>query len=160
MRRLLVCALTGLLLAAPARADAPKEDGKPMLTDDEVAIVEATNKERKAAGLPPFKVSVAMMKMARDHSATQARLRQLGHDLDGKTFQDRAKASGYRFRRIGENVAEGYPTPKASVEGWMGSPGHKANILNKEFTVIGVAVVAAKDGTTYWTQVFADPLSK
>jgi uncharacterized protein YkwD len=146
------------LLCSAAALAVVAEDPSAMLTPTEVAIVEATNKERAAAGLPAFKVSLAMLKMARDHSANQAKLGQMGHDLPGSTFVERAKASGYRYRRIGENVAAGQETAKEVVEGWMGSEGHKANILNKEFTVIGVAVAAAKDGTRYWTQVFADPM--
>jgi uncharacterized protein YkwD len=149
-----------LTVVAVGAVTAAAQDPLSMLTPDEVAVVEATNAERKAAGLPAFKVSLAMMKLAREHSAHMARLKQLGHDLPGSTFQDRVKASGYPYRRIGENVAEGYPTPKEAVKGWMESPGHKANILNGEFTVIGVGTAAAKDGTKYWTQVFADPFPK
>ncbi len=130
------------------------EAGTPMLTKDEIAIVEATNEERKAAKLPAFKVSLALLTMARDHSATQARLMKMDHELEGVTFEDRLKASKYPFRRAGENVAMGQDTPKAVLEGWMNSPGHKANIVNEEFEEIGVAVAIAKDGTKYWTQVF------
>jgi len=130
------------------------EDDTTMLTKDEIAVVEETNKERKAAKLPAFKVSVALLTMAREHSATQARLMKMDHDLDGKTFEDRLKASKYPFRRAGENVAAGQETPKDVLVSWMNSPGHKANILNDEFEEIGVAVEVANDGTRYWTQVF------
>jgi uncharacterized protein YkwD len=160
MRLMTAGVLVGLLLTSPARADAPKEGEKPKLSEDEQAVVDATNKERKAAGLPELKVDPALMKMAREHSATMARLKEIGHDLGGKTFQDRIKESKYPFRRIGENVAAGYDTPKAAVQGWMESQGHKENILNKEFSVIGVAVEKGEDGKKYWTQIFADPLPK
>src|SRR5205823_6226660 len=97
-----------------------------------------------------------LTRMAKSHSATMAKLNKLGHDVGGRTFDDRMKASGYKFRTAGENVGQGYDTPKAAVEGWMNSPPHKANLLNEEFAEIGVA--GAEDGTRYWTQVFAAPL--
>jgi uncharacterized protein YkwD len=128
-----------------------------VLTPDERAVLDLTNKERTAAGLEKLTPHPILTRMARSHSATMARLNQLGHDLGGKTFQDRAAASGYRFGRAGENVGQGYATPKAAVEGWMNSEPHKANILNAEFIQVGVAVARAEDGTRYWTQVFAAP---
>jgi uncharacterized protein YkwD len=128
-----------------------------VLTPDERAVLDLANKERTAAGLEKLTPHPVLTRMARSHSATMARLKQLGHDLDGKTFQDRAAVSGYRFGRAGENVGQGYAAPKAAVEGWMNSEPHKANILNGEFTEVGVAVARAEDGTRYWTQVFGAP---
>jgi uncharacterized protein YkwD len=139
-------AALGLLLAAA------------VLTPDERAALDLTNKERKEAGLPALKPHPALTRMARSHSATMARLDKLGHDVGGATFEDRIKGSGYKFRAAGENVGQGYDTPKAAVEGWMNSPPHKANILNEEFTEIGIGAARAEDGTRYWTQVFAAPL--
>ena len=51
----------------------------------------------------------------------------------------------------GENIAKGYATPQAVVNGWMNSSGHRANILNASYTHIGVGYVA---GGNYWTQMF------
>ena len=45
----------------------------------------------------------------------------------------------------------GYPTPQAVVDGWMNSEGHRANILNASYTVIGVGYVPEGN---YWTQMF------
>ena len=44
------------------------------------------------------------------------------------------KNFGISYRSAGENIAKGYATPEAVVKGWMNSPGHRANILNKSFT--------------------------
>ena len=58
---------------------------------------------------------------------------------------------------VGENIAAGYSSPEAVVEGWMNSPGHRANILEAEFTHIGVGYEYLP-GTTYkyyWSQEFA-----
>ena len=61
------------------------------------------------------------------------------------------KSFGISYRSAGENIAMGYKTPEAVVDGWMNSSGHRANILNSSFTKIGVGYV--KDGH-YWTQIF------
>ena len=54
-------------------------------------------------------------------------------------------------RSAGENIACGYGTPAAVVNGWMNSSGHRANILNASYTQIGVGYYA---GGNYWTQMF------
>ena len=64
---------------------------------------------------------------------------------------DMMKNFGISYRSAGENIAKGYATPEAVVKGWMNSPGHRANILNKSFTHIGVGYV---ENGSYWTQMF------
>ena len=61
------------------------------------------------------------------------------------------KAFGLSYRSAGENIAYGYRTPQAVVNGWMNSSGHRANILNASYTKIGVGYVASGN---YWTQMF------
>jgi len=61
------------------------------------------------------------------------------------------RAFGLRYRYAGENIAYGQRTPQAVVNAWMNSSGHRANILNANYTQIGVGYVA--DGN-YWTQMF------
>ena len=64
---------------------------------------------------------------------------------------DMIKNFGISYRTAGENIAQGYRTPEAVMNGWMNSSGHRANILNASYTQIGVGYVA--DGN-YWTQMF------
>jgi uncharacterized protein YkwD len=83
---------------------------------------------------------------------------------DGTDLKYRINQAGYQgYRLIGENLASGQMTPKQVVEGWMNSPGHRANILRPEFTEIGIAYILGdvkavsssrwlKGG--YWTQHF------
>jgi uncharacterized protein YkwD len=69
---------------------------------------------------------------------------------EGSTFVERAKAARYPTPG-GENIAWGQRTPDAVMQDWMDSPGHRRNILNCEFTTIGVGF----DPRGYhWTQVF------
>ena len=68
----------------------------------------------------------------------------------GAPFQ-MIKSFGLSFRTVGENIAKGYATPQAVVNGWMNSSGHRANILNASYTQIGVGYVGQGH---YWTQMF------
>ena len=68
----------------------------------------------------------------------------------GTPFQ-MIKNFGISYRSAGENIAKGYSTPQAVVNGWMNSSGHRANILNANYTHIGVGYVASGN---YWTQMF------
>lgn len=138
----------------------PTEDAfdKAELSADETRVIELTNAERKkvqAAGLKPDPV---LMKLARAHAATMARLDQIGHDLEGKTFSQRMEQAKYQAARAGENVAQGQRTPAEAVAGWMQSPGHKGNILQTDYTRTGVGTATSKSGKVYWTQIFAKPL--
>ncbi|SDL49367.1 Cysteine-rich secretory protein family protein [Glycomyces sambucus] len=71
---------------------------------------------------------------------------------DGRSPTDRANAQGYEGG-VGENIAYGYPDAEAVMEGWMNSEGHRANILNCDYDVIGIGAYD-RDGTIYWVQMF------
>ena len=66
---------------------------------------------------------------------------------------DRIARAGGGFSRWGENVAAGYGSASSVIDAWMGSSGHRANILNPGFTHVGVAVAYSASGTPYWTMV-------
>ena len=71
--------------------------------------------------------------------------------LDGRTFTQRIDATGYAWSTAGENIAAGYPSIDAVMDGWIQSPGHCANLMNQDFTEIGVACVPGTSSTTYRT---------
>lgn len=139
------------LLAAVAAADELK------LSADEEALVELTNAARAKADLPPLRPNPGLFAAARGHAANMAKQAKLAHELDGKGPADRVTAAGYKYSRTGENVGWNYPTPKDAVAGWLDSPGHRANILAKGFTELGVAVSRSGKGEPYWVQVFGAP---
>lgn len=88
------------------------------------------------------------------HSVDQATRDRMGHDgSDGSRAGDRIARAGGGVSRWGENVAYGYGSASGVVDGWMGSSGHRANILDPGFTRIGVAVARSANGTPYWTMV-------
>ncbi|HHX72468.1 MAG TPA: secretion protein [Clostridiales bacterium] len=118
----------------------------------EEQVVVLVNKERAARGLAPLTLSSKLSDVARAKSEDMRKNKYFAHESPtyGSPF-DMMKQFGISYRTAGENIAMGYRTPEAVVQGWMNSPGHRANILNKSFTTIGVGYVA--DGH-YWTQMF------
>ena len=70
---------------------------------------------------------------------------------------DMMKKFGISYIAAGENIAYGQKTPSEVMNAWMNSSGHRANILNANFTEIGVGMVKKADGTPYWVQMFINP---
>lgn len=118
----------------------------------EQQVVDLTNKERAKYGLPPLKVDPTLSKMARDKANDMAVNHYFSHTSPtyGSPF-DMMKQYGIQFTAAGENIAEGQRTPEEVVNGWMNSEGHRANILNKDYTHIGVGYV---ENGNIWTQEF------
>lgn len=136
--------------AAPAHS-APAQTSS-QLSAYEQKVVDLTNQERAKNGLPALKVDLALSKMARDKSKDM----QANHYFDhtsptyGSPF-DMMKKYGISYTAAGENIAMGQKTPEEVVNAWMNSEGHRRNILNSNFTYIGVGYVAEGN---YWTQEF------
>jgi uncharacterized protein YkwD len=138
---------------APAPAPAP-----PPTSAAVQQVVDLTNARRAEAGLPPLAVHGALSLAAQVHSDDQAARQQMSHTgSDGSNPGQRIAATGYVARAWGENVAYGYPDAASVMDGWMGSDGHRANILSPNFTEIGVAFATSARGTIYWTMELARP---
>jgi uncharacterized protein YkwD len=159
MRRCLYTLLLPLASAPLLAGGAGGPKGEPgyTLTAAEKQFLELTNAERVKNKLPPLKLSLTLSKVARAHSENMARQGKMVHVLDGKDQFARIKGSGYRYRYAGENVGRGNVEVAEMVETLMKSPGHRANILKKEYTEIGVGLAPAPEELTYYTQVFALP---
>ena len=123
-------------------------------------IASLTNAERRQAGLAPFTISPLLMRAAQFHADQMASARQMAHVLPDARYpepQDRLAAVGYRWQAYAENVASGQGSPASALASWMGSSGHRANILNPGLTEIGAAVARGSDGRPYYVQVFGAP---
>ncbi|WP_399881477.1 CAP domain-containing protein [Streptomyces sp. BBFR51] len=118
-------------------------------------VVDLTNRRRAAAGLPALAVDTRLTAAAQAHSTDMVDRDFYSHtDPDGGKPWDRAAAAGATRRTVGENIACGQRSPADVVEGWMNSPGHRANILKADFTHIGVGLAGGGRAGTYWTQLF------
>ncbi|WP_329243213.1 CAP domain-containing protein [Streptomyces sp. NBC_01478] len=118
-------------------------------------VVELTNAERARAGLRALAVDPLLAAAAQAHSTDMVARAFYSHTSpDGSQPWDRAAAAGSRRRTIGENIACGQRSPAEVVQGWMNSPGHRANILKPDFTHIGIGFAGGGQMGTYWTQLF------
>lgn len=109
-------------------------------------ILKETNAARVAKGLVPLTLSPAMTTVATNWSKKQHDARTMSHNPNYSTQIPKG------WLAAGENVASGY-SYKAVTSAWLKSTGHRANILNKKFTHIGIGYYSGPKGT-YYTQVF------
>lgn len=116
-------------------------------------VVNLVNEERAKAGLAPLTLDT------RTASAAQTRAREIETSFshtrpNGSGFETALAEAGVSYRRSGENIAYGQRSPEEVMQGWMNSAGHRANILNANFTSIGVGHYQSASGVNYWTQLF------
>ncbi|MGW0662174.1 CAP domain-containing protein [Streptodolium elevatio] len=122
-------------------------------------VIALTNAERANHGMGSLSAEPHLTQAAQAHSDDMAARDYFDHaSLDGRQPADRVRATGYDYSRVAENIAAGQPTPAEVVQGWMNSPGHRANILTPELTQIGIGIAHGGSYRIYWTQVFGTPL--
>lgn len=114
------------------------------------AVLVKVNAQRAKRGLRPLRATACLTrKVAQPWAKHLAETETLVHQDLSPIFTTCPGLS-----RVGENIAYGYPTAGAVVKAWMNSPGHRANILNRRFTKIGLGLARSSDGTKYWVQDF------
>lgn len=128
-------------------------------------IVTLTNDFRRQNGLAPVTLNPLLQTAAQNQSQNMALQDYFDHTSPaGVTPGQRATAAGYRWSRVAENIGAGFTTASGVVQGWINSPGHRANLLDPKVTEIGVGYYFLPNDTGnenwnyYWTQVFAAPL--
>lgn len=158
--------VTTLLLARPMplpAADARDED----LTSRRVlALVNQARGsarlcgKRRFAAAPPLAWDDRLATASHAYAADLAAHQYLSHTgRDGSQPGSRAERAGYAWKAIGENLAAGQSTPEEVTAGWIGSPGHCANLMNPAFSAMGTgyAVNPADTMGVYWAQLYAAP---
>ncbi|MGB7622719.1 MAG: CAP domain-containing protein [Terriglobia bacterium] len=132
-------------------------------SDFALRVLELVNKERVKWGCRPLRMKSLLNDAAFEHSRDMARHHFMSHTgADGSQPGDRMTRAGYEWMKSAENIAAGYTSPESVVNGWMKSPGHRANILDCSFRDTGVGYVEVEDGSWrgdhhYWTEVFGIP---
>ncbi|MBP2241208.1 putative YkwD family protein [Cytobacillus eiseniae] len=118
----------------------------------EQKVLELTNQERAKNGVSALSLDVELSKVARTKSADMKAKGYFDHNSPtyGSPF-DMMKQFGISYKSAGENIAMGQRSPEEVVNAWMNSEGHRKNILNANYTHLGIGHVA--DGN-YWTQMF------
>jgi len=124
----------------------------------EQQCLEEVNRVRRRNGLPRLNFYEDLLPLARDYSRRMAEHNFFSHnDPEGRSVRERVDEADIKWRMVGENLAysNGYVNPvAASLHGWMGSPGHRANILEPDFTLTAIGVWIKPDGTVYFTEIF------
>ncbi|HBG0934267.1 TPA: sporulation protein [Clostridioides difficile] len=118
-------------------------------------VVDLVNVERAKAGLNPLTLDSSISNVATKKSQDMIDNNYFSHNSPtyGSPF-DMLKKFGVSYKTAGENIAMGQKTPKEVVSAWMNSEGHRKNIMNPNFSKIGVGVAQKSGGSIYWTQIF------
>lgn len=154
--------VAGSLLLLPAAATAQGMTAQGMTARDMTAqgtsaapgdryvakALRATNTQRARHELRAFRTNRCLVRAARSQARAMAASGKIYHQELVPVLER------CRMRTVGENVAVGYRSGRAVVRGWMASPGHRENILRREFRLIGIAAVRGDDGRWYSAQVF------
>jgi uncharacterized protein YkwD len=116
-------------------------------------VLALTNAQRSKAGCRPLAVDSRLTRVAQQHSTDMARRSYFSHtDPSGHTWEQRQVSAGWSANRTGgENIARGPSDARTVMNGWMSSPPHRQNILDCQFTTIGVGYSPRGD---YWAQDF------
>ncbi len=123
-------------------------------TVDADAAARLISQYRVDRGLKPLKLDPTLMKLAAEHAHRMASMDRMSHSLPGEgSFGQRMAAGGFQAAMAAENVAAGQKTLADVFEAWRKSPGHNANMLIPNVSLMGIAVAVQPGGKyhTYWS---------
>jgi len=126
--------------------------------DVELELVKLINAERAANGVAPLETNEKLMMAARFKTQSLADLKYFAHSGVYGRVRDLMNAFGFVPATPGatsENLAQGWDTPAKAMQGWLGSPAHRANILNSEFTLLGVGSYNCADKGLLFVLMFS-----
>ena len=147
--RLLVTLTLALTAGATAAVVAPVS-AMASTAGFEAQFIADMNAARQANGLAPYSVAYDLTSVARNHSAQMASSQSLYHNPS-------LTSQVQNWQAVGENVGEG-PTVSDIHTAFMNSPEHRANILDHDFTQVGVGVSVDKNGIIWVTEDFRQPM--
>jgi uncharacterized protein YkwD len=166
----LVVRLAGALAAASLAGCAADRDPPPAEPNfyrstasagaqlDAVTAASMISGYRRNNGLTEVTVEPALMKLAEAQARAMAARDKLDHDVI-HGFAERIKGSGYDAKVAVENIGAGYHTLAEAFSGWRDSPPHRANMLRKGVTRLGIAAVYAPHSKykVFWSLILAAP---
>jgi uncharacterized protein YkwD len=155
-------------VAAGAKAfvPVPKSSLSPILATRALQLVNNVRAKGTRCGTelfgpaPPVTLSGTLASVAFGHASDMAINNYFEHeDLNGNTPSDRVRATGYKEKLVGENIAYGPKSVDEVVQGWLDSPGHCENIMDPRFVEMGIGYATSQDPkhALYWVQVLATP---
>lgn len=135
--------MTATLWVAPTSGSAPNP-----VTVYQKQVFSATNQQRAKHDRPKFRKQTCVQRFAVKQAKKMARQERMFH----QDLSPILRSCG--LDRVGENVAFGFPLGPLVVTAWMHSTGHRRNILNREYRLLGVGARKSKNGVWYAAQVF------
>jgi uncharacterized protein YkwD len=154
----LIAALAGCTKDSPPPAEPTfyQDLSKPDTKLDAAAAASMISGYRSNNGLGPVTVDPELMRMANEQASAMAAHDKMDHDI-GRPFQDRIRHSPFSGTVAVENISAGYHTLAEAFSGWRDSPPHRANMLNKSVTRIGIAAAHAPNSKyqVFWALILA-----
>lgn len=160
-------ALSIVALAFTAACGGAGGSMAPSMAVQSVSAVEASpdrsfagmlNEVRAVNGAAPVTYNGLLYSAAKGHADDMFANNYFSHvSQDGRRLRDRVDATGYQWRRIGENIGRGQNDEEEILIAWVNSPGHQANNIHPDFEEFGLAK-AGSGSQQYWVLVLADPL--
>jgi uncharacterized protein YkwD len=168
IRPSLALSLAGVLLcvalvAGCAGGEAPSGQpsfyqnlAQPDMTVDPAAAASMISGFRSNNGLGPVSVDLDLMRMANEQAAAMAQHDTMNHDI-GKPFKERVSNSPFANAVVVENVSAGYHTLAEAFSGWRDSPPHRANMLNRGVSRLGIAAAFSPNSKykVFWALILA-----
>lgn len=142
--------------SAPSNpSTAPEQKPSTDFSSYQQQVLDLVNAERAKRGISALTLDSSLSSVATKKSQDMIDKNYFDHTSPtyGSPF-DMMKQFGISYRTAGENIAKGQKTPQEVVAAWMNSEGHRKNILNPNFTNLGVGIAKDSNKTTYWTQMF------
>ncbi len=125
-------------------------------------VITLANQARVAGGLGELRTSNLLARAAQNKANDMLAKQYFSHNTpDGNTPWTFIKAVGYSYITAGENLAIDFTEAESVQAAWMNSPGHKANIMNKNFEEIGIGIargIFEGHQTTIVVQMFGTPI--
>ncbi|MDO9414202.1 MAG: CAP domain-containing protein [Pseudolabrys sp.] len=152
------CSATPDTFVPKAEPTMYKSMAQPGAQLDDAAAASMISGYRGNNGLPAVTIDPELMRLAQAQAEVMAKRDKLDHSA-GKPFIGRLRASGYDAKGAAENISAGYHTLAEAFSGWRDSPPHKANMLLKGATRIGIAAVYTPKSKykVYWALIIAEP---
>src|SRR6186997_793831 len=149
-----------LIGVVPAATAAEIDTSTAAMRAAEIHALDLTNAQRTRRGLVKLRLDARLSELARDRAAYMASSGQFSHtQSNGTDVFDMIDSANITWYAAGEIIAWNTAGPldysaEFAVQGWMGSPGHKAIVLSDDYNYVGFGLAIASDGTRYWAGVY------
>jgi len=148
-------------MAAPVMTGCDWFDQRSSYTSADIsidALLNAHNNVRSDRHKSALRINAKLSAAAQKHAEWMASTGRFSHTGQGRSRpSNRVDNEGYKWSRVGENIAMGQGSIGSVMEDWMDSSGHRANILGN-YTEVGFGIVKNSQGQIIWVAVFATPM--